>query len=90
MFVFGLVKLVGLVIGENGNGDSEDDGDWDKGWLPSIPELLGRWIWEGGRGIGTPCVVGRGMCVDKCMIEVEGEEDVFEYVDDDLLCVGWE
>jgi hypothetical protein len=38
--------------------------------------------------MGTPCVAGRGACVDKCMIEVDGEEDVFEYDDDDLLCVG--
>jgi hypothetical protein len=27
MFVFGLVKLAGLVTGENGNGDSENDGE---------------------------------------------------------------
>jgi len=64
MFVFGLVRLVGLVTGENGNGDSEEDGEWAKGGFPSKPKLLGRWIWEGGRGIGTPCVVERETCVD--------------------------
>lgn len=53
--VFVLKKLAGLVdvTGENGNGDSEDEGECDRGVFPSDP-LKGRCIWDGGRGIGTP------------------------------------
>jgi hypothetical protein len=56
MFVVELRKLAGLVdpMGENGNGDSEEDGECDKGVLLSDVLFVG--LWAGRRGMGTPCV----------------------------------
>lgn len=42
IFVFGLTKLVELVAGEKGYGDSEDDGECESGVLfPSEPGFPG-------------------------------------------------
>jgi hypothetical protein len=85
-----LRKLAGFVelIGEKGNGESEDDGECDNGVLPSEGLLfMGRWIWEGGRGIGTPCDCGAlGSLAGGARMEVDGEDAL----DSDLRCVGCE
>lgn len=47
MWVLLLRKLAGLVAevpGENGNGESDDDGEWDRGVLPSDVLFDVRWI----------------------------------------------
>jgi len=59
MFVVELRKLAGLVdpIGENGNGDSEEDGECDNGVLVSDVLFVGLCACDiGRRGMGTPCV----------------------------------
>jgi len=80
-----LTKLAGLVeaIGEKRNGDSEEEGECESGVFVSEALLVGRWICDGGRGIGTPCVV-RDIC--EWTTEVPGD-DRFEM---DLRCVGCE
>lgn len=57
MFVVELRKLAGLVdpMGENGNGDSEEDGECDNGVLVSDVLFVGLCD-TGRRGMGTPCV----------------------------------
>jgi len=59
MFVVELRKLAGLVdpMGENGNGDSEEDGECDKGVLLSDVLFVGLCACDTGRrGMGTPCI----------------------------------
>lgn len=59
IFVVELRKLAGLVddpMGENGNGDSEEDGECDNGVLLSDVLFVGLCACETGRrGMGTPC-----------------------------------
>lgn len=77
--------------GENGNGDSVDEGEYDSGVVVSGVLFCGRWIDDDGRGIGTPCdgigtacVVGRA---DEYTTDVLGDDtpDI-----DDRRCVGCE
>lgn len=78
------------MTGENGNGDSVDEGECDSGVL--VPETLlsTRCIDDDGRGIGTPCdgigilCVGRG--ANEYTTEVLGEDKL----DVDRRCVGCE
>lgn len=78
IFVLLLRKLAGLVdvIGENGKGDSEDEGEWESGVLPSEVLFFCRRTCEGGRGIGTPCV-GRDTWVGmyRTDVDADGEDE---------------
>ena len=67
------------VAGENGNGESDEDGEWDSGVLTSDAILIGRGT-DDGRGIGTP-FVRRVECPGRCITDVCGDEDA-EYEDD--------
>jgi hypothetical protein len=83
-----LTKLAGFVdmTGENGKGDSEEEGEWDNGVVRS-DMLVNRGIWDDGRGMGTPCVE-REFDDGRIRTDVDGEEAEDE--DCDLLCVGCE
>ena len=82
--VFTLVELAGM--GDNGNGDSADEGECESGVFASEGRFVGRRTWEEGLGMGTPCG-GRGIC--GCgNKETTGETD--EAFETDRRCVGCE
>lgn len=78
-----LTKLAGFVptTGENGNGDSVEEGECDNGVLLSDILFVGRRIDEEGRGIGTPWIACGG-----CVTDVLGDDRL----DTDRRCVGCE
>jgi hypothetical protein len=87
MFVLLLTRLVAWVdvIGENGNGDSEEEGECERGVVCSEVLLLGRVSWDSPRGMGTPCVE-RDKADGRTRTDVDGEDaEDDEY---DLRCVG--
>jgi hypothetical protein len=96
-FVLLLTTLAGSVdvTGENGKGESDKEGEWDKGVL--LPEglLFGRWICDEGRGMGTPPIAGtktpftgrEAVGNTRTEVEVEGDKDALDH---DLRCVGCE
>ena len=54
MFVVLLMKLAGLVCrGEKVYGESGDEGEYESGVELSDGTFAGRWICDGGRGMGT-------------------------------------
>ena len=68
------------VAGENGNGESDEDGECDSGVLTSEAILIGRGTCDDGRGIGTPFVLLIEW-TESCVVEVCGDEDA-EFEDD--------
>jgi len=69
------------VAGENGNGESDDDGECDSGVLTSEAILMGRGTCDDGRGMGTP-FVRRIEWPESSVVEVCGDED--DELEDDL------
>jgi hypothetical protein len=59
------------MAGENGKGESDEDGECEKGVLLSETMLTGRLICEPGRGIGTPFVC---RVVGRWATDLDGED----------------
>jgi hypothetical protein len=68
-------------MGENGKGDSVEEGECDNGVLLSDILFVGRRIEEEGRGIGTPWTT-----CEVCVADVLGDDRF----DTDRRCVGCE
>jgi hypothetical protein len=88
-FVLLLTTLAGFVevTGENGKGESDEDGECDRGVLPSEGLWTGRWIWDDGRGMGTPFIEGIGtpfvgreaVGSTRMEVDVDGEDDAVDH-----------
>lgn len=73
------------IIGDNGNGDSVDEGECDKGVVVSDALFTGRWIDDDGLGIGTPCI-GIGILALGATDVALGDDTP----DTDRRCIGCE